>query len=439
MSKGRIIAAVVALVVIALVVLGVIVSAQSRVPQVTTAEVSKENLTQKVSASGQIDSDVKADVFAPASGTLKTIAVTDGATVKAGQTLAVMDTAPLRAAEEAAQSALAQARSGLVTARRSAPSSADRSAADAAVSAAAAAVSAARGHYDDTYAIHAALVAAHASEASRTAAYRAKADAYSALKQAQSGLAQAKAARVKLECQEAAVTAAAEAADAAEQNLALASDNVERATLAAPIDGVVIFAGGGSGAAAAAAAGAAAGAAAKPSAGSAVSPASAPFSVVRLSDLTFDAQVDEADVAHVTVGRKATVTLDAFPGVDFATKVTQVKTQAISTSTGGTAFPVLLALKDTGKRLLVGMGGNVDIEVSSIEGAVTVPVEALFDESGGTYVYVLDAASVVHRTKVKTGVTTDTKAQILDGVTPGQKVALGGLANLKDGTTVRVK
>lgn len=434
-SRGRIIGAVVALVVVALIVVGVFASAASRVPQVSAADVTKQDLTQTVSASGQIDSNAESSVFPPTTGTLATIDVTDGQAVHTGQTLAVMDAAPLRAAEEAAQAALAQARSGLVAARRAAPSSADRRAADAAVSAAAAAVSAARGHYDDAYAIHHLLVSIHASETSVTAAYRAKADAYSGLKQAQSGLAQAKAARKKLTDADAAVAAAAEGVDAADQALALAQRNVDGATLTAPIDGVVIFAGSSSAAAGAAAG---AGGGAKPSAGSAVSPAAAPFSVVQLADLSFDAQVDEADVAHVAVGQKATVTLDAFPGVNFTTKVTQVKTQAISTSTGGTAFPVLLALKDTGKRLLVGMGGNVDIAVSGIAGAVVVPVEALFDEAGGTYVYVI-SGTVVHRTKVTTGITTDTQAQILSGVTPGQKVALGGLANLKDGMTVRVK
>lgn len=434
MSRGRIIGAVVALVVVALIVVGVIASASSRVPQVTAADVAKQDLTQTVSASGQIDANAQSSVFPPTTGTLATIDVTDGQAVKAGQTLAVMDQAPLAAAEEQAQAALAQARSGLVAARRGAPSGSDRRAADAAISAAAAAVSAARGHYDDAYALHAVLVAHHAAEASVTAAYRGKADAYSGLKQAQSGLAQARAARKKLKDADAAVDAASEGVDAASQALALAQRNVTGATLTAPTDGVVIFAGSSSSAVAAAAAAAAA----KPAAGSAVSPAQAPFSVVQLGDLSFDAQVDEADVAHVSVGQKGTVTLDAFPGVTFKTKVTQVKTQAISTSTGGTAFPVLLALTDTGKRLLVGMGGNVDIAVSGITGAVVVPVEALFDESGGTYVYVIDG-TVVHRTPVKTGVTTDTQAQILSGVTPGQKVALGGLANLKDGMTVRVK
>jgi multidrug efflux pump subunit AcrA (membrane-fusion protein) len=93
-TRGRIIAAVVALVVIAAIVLGIMASAASRTPQVSVAEVQKTDLTQTVTASGQIEGDVKADVFAPVvQGTLtiKSILVADGQKVKAGQVLATLD------------------------------------------------------------------------------------------------------------------------------------------------------------------------------------------------------------------------------------------------------------------------------------------------------------------------------------------------------------
>jgi HlyD family secretion protein len=441
-SRGKIIAAVVALLVVGLVVLAVALSAQSRVPQVSTAEVQKENLTQTVTASGQLEGDVKADVFPGSQGTIKSIAVSDGQQVKVGQILATLDPEPLDVAVAQALSGFKQAQSALVQARRSGPSSAQRASANAAVSAAAASVDAAAAAYDAAAAQFDFLVSIHAPETSTTPAAIAKKQAFAALQQARSGLAQAKAGRDALKSQSAAIAAAQSGVDAAAEALELAKQNRRKATLTAPIDGVVVFAGGGGsasaagGAAAAALAGAGGG---KPAPGSAVTPGSAPFTVFQLGALNFDAQVDEADISNVAVGMKGSVTLDAFPGVTFDTTVVQVKTQAIQTSTGGTAFPVLLSLKNTGKRLLVGMGGNADIEVSGIEGAVTVPVEAIFDEAGGSYVYVIDAKNVVHRTKVKTGVMTDTRAQIRSGVEPGQRVALGGLSNLKDGMTVRVK
>jgi HlyD family secretion protein len=465
-SRGRIIAAVGALVVIAVIALVIVLSQQSRIPTVSVAEVQKENLTQTVTASGQLEGDVKADVFPPTQGTLKSVSVSDGQQVKAGQVLALMDVEPLDAQLLQARQGLRQAQAQLVVAQRSQPGSLDRAQLDQAVNAASAGVTNAQAALqtaltqlsnaktqrdNDQSSLNSAISHGDATGIAKfeqaVAGDKATINQLdlqipnlrNAVAQANAGLASAKANRSKgLNNQNAQVTAARAGVNSAEEAVQVAAQNRAKATLTAPIDGVVVFAGS-SASAAGASALASAGGGGKPQPGSAVSPATAPFTVFQLSALNFDAQVDEADISHVGVGMKATVTLDAYPGVTFDTQVVQVKTQAIQTSTGGTAFPVLLSLKSTGKRLLVGMGGNADIEVSGIEGAVTVPVEALFDESGGTYVYVVDNSNVVHRTKVKTGIMTDTRAQILSGVTPGQKIALGGLSTLKDGMTVRVK
>lgn len=465
MSRGRIIAAIAAVVVIALIVGGIMLSAGARTPQVSVAKVEKENLTQTVTASGQLEGDVKADVFPPTQGTLKSISVVDGQAVKAGQVLASMDTEPLDAQVAQARQAYKQAQAGLVQAERSSPGSLDRSAANAAVSAAETAesnairsrniaesqlASARRALARDRnilahpsrFPAATVLAAQQRISGEQSAVSQLEAQlpqAQTAVAQAHAGVLQAEAQRAQLKSQSAAISAAEAGVDAAAEALELAQQNLSKAVLTAPIDGIVVFAGGGGvSAAGGAAAALAGGGGAKPAVGSAVSPAAAPFTVFQLQALNFNAQVDEADIANVKVGMKGVVTLDAFPGVNFDTSVVQLKTQAIQTSTGGTAFPVLLAMKATGKRLLVGMGGNVDIQVSGIENAVTVPVEALFDEAGGTYVYVV-RDNKVHRTKVKTGAMTDTRAQILEGVEPGQEVALGGLSNLKDGMTVRVK
>lgn len=469
MSRGRIIAAVVALVVIAAIVVIIMVSAQARVPQVSVATVQKENLTQTVTASGQLEGDVKADVFPPTQSTLTSILVVDGQQVKAGQVLANIDREPLDVQVEQTLAALKQAESALVQARRSAPSSAQINQANQAVSSANAALANAQDSLDiasqqltqakrqlgtDERALAAAQASGNAAaiQAAEGTVRQDKAtinqleasipQAKSGVAQAKSGVAQAKAGRDALKSQSAAIAAAEAGVNSAQEAYELALQTRDKAALVAPIDGVVVFAGSNAGGAVAggsAALAAAGGGGGKPAVGAAVSPASAPFTVFQLGALNFNAQVDEADISNVAVGMKGTVTLDAFPGVNFDTTVVQVKTQAIQTSTGGTAFPVLLSLRNTGKRLLVGMGGNVDIDVSGINDAVTVPVEALFDESGGTFVYVVDKSNVVHRRKVTTGVMTDTRAQIVSGVVPGEKVALGGLSSLKDGQTVRVK
>ena len=86
-----------------------------------------------------------------------------------------------------------------------------------------------------------------------------------------------------------------------------------------------------------------------PAAGAAVSFAAAPFSVVDLNGSTFVAEVDEADVDRLKVGMPANVTLDSFPGKPIKTQVLRISTASQPTATGGTIFPVELALQDTGQ------------------------------------------------------------------------------------------
>lgn len=226
--------------------------------------------------------------------------------------------------------------------------------------------------------------------------------------------------------------------DAARAALDLAVDTLEKATLRAPMDGVVVFNDAG-GSLAAAALGGGGGGSGKPTVGSSVSPASAPFSVVYFDKLVFDAQVDEADIARLTPGMKATVSLDAITGETFETTVERIDKTSVVTPTGGTAFSVTLRLKGLGDKALLGMNGSVDIEVESIGEAVTVPVEAVLDESGGqNFVYVVKDGRA-KKVAVKTGRMTDTRAEILSGIQAGDQVVVTGLADLEDGAAVKVK
>ncbi len=227
--------------------------------------------------------------------------------------------------------------------------------------------------------------------------------------------------------------------EAARQALEYAVDVLERATLRAPIDGRVVFnsATGGLSASAFGGAGAAT-AAGKPVVGGAVSPASAPFTVVAFDDLAFEAQVDEADVANVKPGMKATVSLDSLPGRSFSTTVERIGAASVVTPTGGTAFPVVLRLVGAKGTVLLGMNGTAEIVVESLADVLSVPVEAVLDDAGASYVYVVRNGRAV-RVDVETGRLTETRAEIVRGLKAGDEVIVTGLSSLKDGAPVKVK
>lgn len=428
MSKGKIIAGVVALVVIGAVVGGVYYSSAASAPAVSVARVTSETLGVTVTASGKVEAATKRDVYPPTAGLLVSVDVSDGATVTAGQKLAQMDKAPLQLQVKQAAAGLKAAKAQLDGVKRGVPAAIDKAAADAGIAAA-------QAGYDTAYAAWHAFDTAYRAasdpvkasmEATLTQLEIAKKSAYSGLQSAKSG-------RQKLTTMakvSVAKASAQAAVDSASYALKLAQDTLDDATLTSPIDGVVVFNAVG--------APGTDGTLPKASVGAAVAPGSAPFTVVDLSALDFNAQVDEADIAKIKVGMTAKVALDAFVSTTFPGKVKAVRSTAVQTTTGGIAFPVIIAIDPNQSGILLGMSGSSDIEVNAVSGALTVPIEAILDDAGKKYVFTV-TADKVKKIEVTTGALTDLRAQVLSGLNAGDTVATSGLAALTDGMTVRVQ
>ncbi|NTU70490.1 MAG: efflux RND transporter periplasmic adaptor subunit [Coriobacteriia bacterium] len=485
-KRTKLIIAVVALLVVGGVAASFALKAGGGGTQIKSATVSQADLGVTVSASGKVQAGVRADVYPPTAGTLAFVYVSDGETVTAGDRIAKMDTGPLEYAVKQAKAGLAQAQSAYDNVDAQAVSSGDVTAAKANVTAtkkawlaakdaagdvsskaptqgqldaAEAAKDAADSAYDNaTDAYDAALIAYGSTSPTTTAALTAKKSAYagylsakatydglvatdlgSAHSSANAGVASAyaayKAAQSSLKKAQAAdpasqKSAAAAAVTQAKKALELAENNLGDATLVAPIDGTVFFNAVGTPGSD--------GETPKAAEKAAVAPQSAPFSVVDLGGSTFVAEVDEADIDRVRVGMESEITLDSFPGQSFKTKVTHISSAAQPTATGGTIFPVELVMQDTGKTILIGMKGDTTIKVSSIPSALTIPLEALFNENGTNFVYkVVDGK--LAKTTITIGAQTDTDVEILDGLKKDDVVALASPTTYTDGMAVTVK
>jgi HlyD family secretion protein len=445
-KRTKIILGVVGLLVVGGVAASTFLGAGAQGPEVETATVEEKELAVTVTASGKVEAGVSADVFPPAPGTLDVIYVSDGETVTAGDKLALMDTQALELQVAQAKAGLAAAQSQLKNvAATGGGSAADIKAAQAQVDAAKQALTAARAgstaakaawdNASDAY--DAAALMLPSGSPTLTALSAAREQARAGYLQARSGIAQAQAGIEGAKSQ----LARARAADPASQRsaaqagvrqaaaaVAAAEDALEKGTLTAPMDGIVLFnkpaaaLGGGS----------------APSEGSAVSPQAAPFTVVDLGALKFIAEVDEADIERVKPGMQVEVTLDSFPGERFASTVSRINPAAQPTATGGTVFQVEILLEGVGRDLLLGMKGDADIEVSSRGSALTIPVEALFSEGGTDYVYAIIDGKL-KKTTITVGATTDTEVEVLEGLEQGTEVALSGSIQYTDGMPVRSK
>ena len=82
---------------------------------------------------------------------------------------------------------------------------------------------------------------------------------------------------------------------------------------------------------------------------------------------------------------------------------------------------------------------NIHLLVDSLANQLVVPNVAVQNGQQGTFVYVVDKDSKVHLRTVQVGLTTSTSADVLSGISEGERVVVDGTDRLVEGATVRVR
>jgi len=164
--------------------------------------------------------------------------------------------------------------------------------------------------------------------------------------------------------------------------------------------------------------------AASVSAASSSSSASSGSSIViaDLTDLVVTVSVSEVDVADLSVGLEATVTIDALSGQTFKGAVRSISPNGASTS-GVVTYEVEVALDEGDERLRPDMTATTDIVTNMAENVVALPNSAIKSDGTTKYVLVLGADGTTQdRREVKIGASDDTYTEIVSGVTAGESV-----------------
>ncbi|MCP4537362.1 MAG: efflux RND transporter periplasmic adaptor subunit [Chloroflexi bacterium] len=147
--------------------------------------------------------------------------------------------------------------------------------------------------------------------------------------------------------------------------------------------------------------------------------------VLVLSDLIaleVDINLDETDVAWVSLGQDARVSVDAFPGVEMAGEVTYIAPTANSAS-GVVLYPVTVRLASGEASVRAGMTADVAITTASQDNALIVPLRAVHVEDGRAYVERL-VEGQIEQVQVALGLTTAVEAQVTGELTEGDVVVV---------------
>jgi HlyD family secretion protein len=157
--------------------------------------------------------------------------------------------------------------------------------------------------------------------------------------------------------------------------------------------------------------------------------------VGRLDRLRVRVYVDEPELGRVAIGQPVSITWDALPGETWNGRVDRLPSEIVPLGTRQVG-EVLCTIENTNGKLVPGTNVNAEIRTNSAAGALTISREAVRREGAESVVFVLQADRVSLR-KIKTGVGSTTRLQVVSGLSEGDSVALPIEAPLKDGDRVK--
>jgi HlyD family secretion protein len=164
-------------------------------------------------------------------------------------------------------------------------------------------------------------------------------------------------------------------------------------------------------------------------------------------------EVGEHEVVHLKAHQKCDIKIDAFENQTFAGEVVEIAQKALIRNQGSeqetTSFPVTVALSVRPEGVLPGMSAEVKVIAEERESAVIVPVQAVTvrpekmlpdtqpnieggqmkapskSEAFAKVVFIVGDDNKVKARRVKTGISSDTDIEIVDGLAEGDKIVEG--------------
>jgi membrane fusion protein (multidrug efflux system) len=201
---------------------------------------------------------------------------------------------------------------------------------------------------------------------------------------------------------------------AAQANLALAEARLQKATLTAPLAGIVGLR--------------------TVSTGAYVVPDQRIVELVDVDPLKVDFRVAELNFAQLRVGQTILVSADAMPGVTFDGKIYAIDPIV---DVNGRAIRLRAQVPNPDRRLSPGFFARIRIVIERRPNAVLVPESAIFPLDGKTLVYrVVNGRAV--QTEVVLGQRLSGQVEVRQGLSSDDMVVRAGQQRLREGVPVQI-
>ena len=157
------------------------------------------------------------------------------------------------------------------------------------------------------------------------------------------------------------------------------------------------------------------------------------FRIVDIDPIYMSAQVSELDLAKIKVGDLAKVTVDGLAGQDFLGRVRDIKPQA---QQGERNYIARISIQNPAGRIKPGMFCRAHLVYGQLRNATIIARDCLIEEGNTRQVYAVVDDTVKVR-PVKIAAISGTTVAIAEGVRPGDVLVSTGQKLLADGQKVK--
>jgi RND family efflux transporter MFP subunit len=149
------------------------------------------------------------------------------------------------------------------------------------------------------------------------------------------------------------------------------------------------------------------------------------FEVIDPQSVYFAVVVDEEDIGSLAATQSAVIALDAYPEETVTSQVYRIGFTPTLSESGGTGYEAMLTLPvdNTGRRYKMGMNGDAEIILDRREQVLAVPVDALIEREGITYVEILKDKER-ERVEVGIGIDDGNWVEVTAGLTVSDQVVI---------------
>lgn len=148
--------------------------------------------------------------------------------------------------------------------------------------------------------------------------------------------------------------------------------------------------------------------------------------------VTFSAS--KYDLEKLEIGQKVDVTIS---GTVYEGEISKINRMAETNTSNTPMVGVEVHLLAPDDRIILGMDAKLTVYTKKAENTLMIPVEAINADKEGDFLYVVENGVVVKK-PIVCGISTDTYAEVLEGITEEDVIIVTSYSNLEEGMPVTV-